>query len=415
VQSATKIISYTRLKYRGVNETVEISLPGSKSISNRLLILQKLSGNGFNISGLSEARDTQILSKLLSENGTEGAVEDAGTAARFGLAWACVNNKSLTLSGTQRLHQRPMAPLIHALKQLGFTIEELEKTGHFPVSISPVSKATIGNRVSIEPEVSSQFVSALCLIGPFLPQGLRIQTTGKIPSSAYIKLTLDLMRQLGFSVSQNANDIDIKPFSGISTKSIIVERDWSSAAFWYEYVALSGQPVLLRDLSLKSLQGDVRCAEIFKELGVKSTESHQGILIEKMNHTISKLDQNFQNCPDLAQPFLFTCSVLGTTCIANGLETLKHKETDRINAMKQELCKLDSDFEAGDESFILRPGNFPQDILEFNTYKDHRMVMSLTMLLPILESLKLNDTEEVAKSYPGFWDEAKKVGIEVEE
>lgn len=415
MQSATNNGSGIRVQYRQINEKVAVSLPGSKSISNRLLVLQSLSGFPFKITGLSQARDTMVLKALLNEKGNLANVKDAGTAARFGLAWACVKNKAITLSGTDRLHKRPMEPLIDALRQLGFEINELGKPGYFPVRVNPVDKKRIGRRVTIKPEVSSQFISALCLIGPFLPKGLSIQIVGEVPSVAYVNLTLELMRNLGFRIFQESKNILIEPQPEKLVKSIYVEPDWSSAAFWYEYVALSGNSVLLRDLKLKSSQGDSCCSSIFKTLGVQSIQTKQGVEVSKFTEANSLLAQNFQECPDLAQPVLFSCVALGIKCEALGLQTLKYKETDRISAIMNEFRKLNAEFSQGNGGYFLNPGKIPNQNMVFESYDDHRMVMSEVMLLPTLKSLKIKDPQVVQKSYPRFWEEANKVGIKMDE
>ena len=391
---------------------VNVNLPASKSISNRLLILRYLSKKKLNIRNLSLANDSILLQDILFKNEGEINVQDAGTTARFSLAWACTKNTSRKISGSQRLSERPMSELITALRQLGFNIKCLEKEGFFPVNISPINFSELQNKVTIIASRSSQFISALCLIAPFLPQGLFITLEGEASSKPYIEMTLSLLKELGVSCFWNGNTIEINPNVNLAG-NIEVEADWSAAAFWYEVVSVNADiTVFLSGLKKESIQGDREVVELFSKVSVNSVFKNNGVEIWNNNQQICLTKVNFSNTPDLAQAFIVTCALKSIPIIITGIQTLKNKETDRIKALQNELEHLGTKLIEQGNEYHLRCGIAPiKEEFNFKSYSDHRMAMALAPVIFLSKKVVINDPKVVTKSYPSFWDELEKFGI----
>ena len=393
----------------------KVKVPGSKSESNRLLILKELYFPKLTIDNHSSSNDTQIMLRLLSQTEAEKNVEDAGTVMRFLTALYAVKSGEITLHGTDRMHQRPIGVLVDALRELGADIEFLEKNGFPPLKIS--GKPLIGGKVSLDGSTSSQFVSALMMIGPSMEKGLIIDLTGNQVSRPYIDLTASLMLQLGLSVSVLESEIVVEPFDSVapSLNRIKVEPDWSSASYWYTLCLLSKTfQVELLGYQSNSLQGDAQVLSIFESLGVKTEFTQQGVRLKKT--TVSQLERvemNLVKNPDLAQTIVVALAALGVPSLIKGLQTLKIKETDRLVALKTELEKCGAKIIVGESSLEIIKGIDDCEECIFSTWGDHRMAMALAPLA-LVNPIIIHDPEVVSKSYPSFWKDLQEVGFKIE-
>ena len=369
----------------------EIDLPASKSISNRLLIIQALCKQEFEITNLSSSEDTKSLQKALKATNATIDVGAAGTSFRFLTAYlsTLVGNKFI-LTGSNRMKERPIKELVDALLYLGIEIKYLEKSGFPPLAI--LGTEITENKVSIDGQISSQFISALLLIAPTLKNGIKLQISGKIVSKPYIIMTLKLMGEFGISHTWLENTIEIKP-QKYNAKDYSIEADWSAASFWYEIAALcSSCNIILNGLTENSIQGDRKVMELFKNLGVQTKFKNGSIIIYKKEENDISKEINLINTPDLYQPLKCTLFAKNLTTRFLGLQSLKDKETNRIKAVEKELLKLDT-------------------TKKITTYKDHRMAMSFAPLCLKYDTLQINDVAVVEKSYPNFWNDLKKGGF----
>lgn len=381
-----------------------VKLPASKSISNRLLILQALYG-GFDIANLSDAEDTQLLRSDLNSNSEIVDVGHAGTAMRFLLAYYTAKGEAKTLTGSDRMKQRPIGPLVDALNIAGARIEYLEKKGYPPVRIHP--QQAKGSEISIDGSISSQFISALLMVGPYLPNGLQMNIEGGMVSKPYIEMTLELMEGLGLKYQEALNSkFQIENQKASFAGTISVEYDWSSASYWYALAALSqSADITLKGLSKPSLQGDSNIRDWMEDLGVSTTFDDKGAHLRKTDFERKKLFFDFTSCPDLAQTIVVVCAALDADAEFTGLETLRIKETDRIAALQIELRKFGKElveFETG--NFKLE-GVFKPIAHRISTYNDHRMAMAFTPLVMLCGELEIEEPQVVKKSYPDFWEE----------
>lgn len=385
-------------------------LPASKSISNRALILNALAVNKGNITNLSDANDTQVMQRLLGESGEVANVEDAGTVMRFLTAYYTVTNQKKTLTGTDRMKERPIGILVDCLRTLGAEITYLEKDGYPPLKISNF-KSQLTNSLHVQGDVSSQFISALMMIAPSLPQGLTLELTGKIGSKPYIEMTAALMRKFGATVSFEGTVIKILK-QPLSIQQFTVEGDWSAASYWFAIVALSKQAeIMLPNMALRSLQGDRVIVDIMETLGVAcEPRGDKLLLIKKDHHT--KLVWDFTHCPDLAQTVAVVCAAKGIEGVFTGLESLRIKETDRILALQNELKKINASLiEDGDQWKLIPSTNLPTSI-QVSTYHDHRMAMAFAPLATLLD-VTIEEPAVTRKSYPKFWDDLKSLGFKL--
>jgi len=382
----------------------QIEICGSKSESNRLLILKALYPN-ITIDNLSTSDDTKVLQKAFSTNNNEINIHHAGTAMRFLTAYlACFTTKPVVITGSERMQNRPIKILVEALRQIGAKIEYVDKEGYPPLKISPstISK----NEVSLKADVSSQYISALMLVAPKLPNGLNINFTSKITSLPYLKMTQKLMQNLSFQVDFDVNCIRIPSKAKIEKTNFQVESDWSSASYFYSLVALSPQLSLtLKTFKTGSLQGDSKLAELYESLGVKTDFQNNAIHIKNTkNIKLETYEQNLNNTPDLAQTIAVTCLGIGLKCHLKGLHTLKIKETDRLLALKNEMEKFGATVKIGEDSLIMitpESLNLNQSI---KTYNDHRMAMAFAPMMALTD-LKILDADVVSKSFPRFWED----------
>ncbi|PZD77704.1 3-phosphoshikimate 1-carboxyvinyltransferase [Mesonia sp. K7] len=390
----------------------EINISGSKSESNRLLILQALHPE-VQIKNLSDAQDTQVLQTALKSKSNKINIGHAGTAMRFLTAFfATQNNREVVLKGSERMHQRPIQPLVDALQKLGADIQCLGEEGFPPLRIK--GKKIVGNAIEMEAHISSQFITAILLIATKFDSVFTISLNGKITSRPYILMTLSLIEQLGIKTSFEGNNITIYPARVRSTR-FAVEPDWSSASYFYSIVALSeSAKITLPNFQKESLQGDARLVEIYEQFGVKTTFGETGIRLEKASKDLpQKIKLNLNQTPDLAQTIAVTCLGLGVECQLTGLETLVAKETNRLVALKAEIEKFGAKVLIDKESLILTP--IPRKLKEdvtIKTYEDHRMAMAFAPLA-LRTSLTIQNVKVVQKSFPKFWEALQKLNFEL--
>ncbi len=388
---------------------VTIPLPSSKSESNRVLIIDALTQGDNHISNLAEARDTQTMIRLLKDDPQTLDVLDAGTTMRFLTAFSALTNRKKTLTGTPRMCERPIGILVDALRSIGAEIEYKGKEGFPPLETKGFSKQ-LKNHIKIRGDVSSQYISALLMNAPLLPEGLTLELTGKIGSRTYIEMTLELMKQFGIQYTFEENLIKVAPQKYQNT-SFSVESDWSGASYWFSLLACAESgSFFLKGLKQNSLQGDSKIVDIMDKLGVQSEFKEGGVLLTKK--PVSGLDRfDFTHCPDLAQTVAVTCALIGQKSEFTGLESLRIKETDRIYALQQELAKVNAKLEEGEnEVFTLIPSTSIPDEVEINTYDDHRMAMAF-MPLATKTNVFIEDKTVVNKSYPSFWKHCALTGI----
>jgi 3-phosphoshikimate 1-carboxyvinyltransferase len=401
------------------NISYELSLGGSKSISNRVLLLQALSGKASDIYNLSEAEDCRTMQRLLA-NSNEKVLDagDAGTAYRFITAYLALKPDKHFLTGSKRMLERPIAVLVEALNQLGCKINYASKFGYPPLVIEQANLSeTLNNEIYINAAVSSQYISALLMIAPNLPNGLILNLEGKTVSEPYIDMTINLMSIFGAELKRMGNRIIVK--SGkYHAVPYEVESDWSSASYFYAMAAVSDDSFKLKmnKFFKNSVQADARIVEIMKNFGVETIFHIDGFVeISKNNKELPvKFEYDFTNCPDIAQTIAVVLAALNIPAHLSGLETLKIKETDRIAALKTELEKLGAVVETDFNSLSIVKGINHQIVPNtIATYKDHRMAMAFAPLSLIYDSIKMDNKEVVAKSYPSFWTDLQKLGFKI--
>ncbi len=393
-----------------------IHLPGSKSISNRILIIKALSGLDFEIKNSSDSDDTKHLNEALEsyKNSNLINVGHAGTDMRFLTAFLSLKNGSYELTGSERLQQRPVKDLVEVLKTLGADISYKNKEGYPPLLIS--GKQLSGGKVEISGSVSSQFITALLLVAPYFTNGLELTIIGDLVSKPYVNMTIELMKEFGASVIWKDHEICVQPVPYTYTKKeFLVESDWSAASYYYSIAALSklNTSLSISGLFQKSLQADSVCKEIYKNFGVTTSYSENEITIAKST-TVSKseLEYNFIECPDIAQTVVCTSVGLQVPFTFTGLQTLKVKETDRIVALKNEFAKFGIELVVSDNSIQwLVTKSLNNSSVSIATYNDHRMAMSFATLSVLLDEVIIEDANVVSKSYPLFWEHLKSIGI----
>lgn len=402
----------------------KVKITGSKSETNRLLLLQALYPN-ISLENVSNSDDSEVMENIIHNSQlstvTLSAVEmpqlfnvhHAGTAMRFLTAYFAIQEgKEVILTGSSRMKERPIKILVEALQQLGAEIYYEENEGFPPIKIK--GKKLTNNKVSLPANVSSQYISALLLIAPKLKNGLELTLEGEITSIPYIKMTLALLNEIGIETSFIENKIIVKPLFTIHNSQLTIESDWSSASYWYSIVALSeiGTQITLSSYKKNSLQGDSALVEIYNNFGVETIfNNDNSITISKTsNLKLETLNFELNNCPDIAQTIAVTCFGLGIGCHLTGLHTLKIKETDRLEALKNELTKLGANISVTNDSLTLEPSEKINENISIKTYQDHRMAMAfapLALKVPII----IEEAEVVSKSYPTFWDDLKSVGF----
>ncbi len=396
------------------NKNISISLVPSKSISNRALIIKNLCSQNITLQNLSKANDTLILNNCLQSKTTTKYIGAAGTAARFLCSYLATKENTYILFGDKRMNERPMKELIEALRTLGAEILCTQKKGFLPIRLN--GKHTVGGVLNIDASISSQFISALLLIAPALKKGLKITLKNAIVSFPYIQMTVKIMQHFDIHFFKEDSNYYI-PQQTYKAKNLFIENDWTSASYFYSCLALCQNNKLIYffpNLFQKSWQGDAMLTNIFDKLGVKTTHKKNTVYISKKEVETSYFSYNFINCPDIAQTLICTCVGLNIEGEFKGLDTLKHKETNRIKAMQTELKKLNWILEEKNSSYYLKKiGNIPlTKTIYIETYTDHRMAMSFAPLSIVYKSINIKDPMVCKKSFPNFWNELKKVGIQ---
>jgi 3-phosphoshikimate 1-carboxyvinyltransferase len=410
-----------RLTAKDLNQKSKINISGSKSETNRLLLLKALYPN-IVIENASNSDDSEVMISALATLNQQPStnfqlidIHHAGTAMRFLTAFfATQENKTVILTGSPRMKERPIKILVDALKQLGATIEYLENDGFPPIKITGIQLKI--SKVSLPANVSSQYISALLLIAPSLQNGLELTLTGEITSIPYINMTLKLLQEIGVETSFSKNVIVVKPCTQPPAhKTIIVESDWSSASYFYSIVALSkvGTQIELSNFKENSLQGDAVLATIYQQMGVETHFENGKITLIKNNNPINhNLILDLNSAPDIAQTIAVTAFGLGIGCQLTGLHTLKIKETDRLEALQIELSKLGAIISVTNDSLQLQPSETIHSNQSISTYNDHRMAMAFAPLA-LKTQINIQNAEVVSKSYPNFWNDLKLLGYEI--
>ena len=394
-----------------------IQLPASKSISNRALILHALSGGNTCPENLSDCDDTQVMIHALDNMPDVIDIHAAGTAMRFLTAYLSVTAGTHLITGTERMQQRPIRILVDALRTLGAHIEYAGNEGFPPLRINGTQLT--GSEIELAGDVSSQYISALLMIGAVLPAGLKLQLKGNIISRPYINLTLQLMHDFGAQAGWTSDSsITVEP-GGYHDTPFRVESDWSAASYWYQMTALAdGSPeVELLGLFAHSAQGDSRGAELFARLGVQTEYIPQGVKLRKQGQSVARLDADMVDIPDLAQTFVVTCCLMDVPFRFTGLQSLKIKETDRICALITELRKLGYVVHAGQDSILWWDGGrCPADEQPgIDTYEDHRMAMAFAPVCLVRPAIRINEPQVVSKSYPSYWNDLQAAGFRLTE
>jgi 3-phosphoshikimate 1-carboxyvinyltransferase len=402
-----------KLHNQNVSENITIS--GSKSESNRLLILQNLFPE-IAIDNLSDSDDSIHMQHALSTKETLVNIGHAGTAMRFLTSYFAVKeNRETVLTGSERMQNRPIQILVEALQDLGANITYEAKEGYPPIRIKGTKLAK--DKVQINGNVSSQYISSLLLIASKLENGLTIELIGKITSIPYINMTLSLLSQLGIENSFKGNTIKVLPKQNIVKQTVVVESDWSSASYFYSIIASLeiGSQITLSAYKENSLQGDSCLAEIYQHFGVSTVFNKNSIVLTKEKETNkATLEINLKNAPDIAQTIAVTCFSEEIACNLTGLHTLKIKETDRLEALKEELTKLGATISVTNESLHLEVATSINDNVAIATYNDHRMAMAFAPLA-LKVPIKILNAEVVTKSYQKFWEDMQQIGIQIEE
>ena len=398
------------LKCTSLISQKKITISGSKSISNRLLILQSIFPN-ITIKNLSTSDDTRHMSDALKSSSSKINIGHAGTAMRFLTSFFSVKKNSIVeIYGSKRMHKRPISILVKSLKEIGAKIEYLENSGFPPLKIT--GQKLKSNKLKIDSSISSQFISSLILISPKIEGGLEIEMTGKDTSVPYIEMTMDLLKKIGVLVKHQHNIISINQKDKIKAIDIIVEPDWSSASYFYSIVSLAeiGYCLELVNFNSHSIQGDKRVTKIFELFGVKTTFLDKSIRLEKISKAKKIISLDLSSNPDLAQTIAVTCLALKISCKLTGLHTLKIKETDRIIALENEIKKFNIFPVVTNESIEFNASKAIFNATKILTYEDHRMAMAFACLA-IKTDLEIEDSGVVSKSYPEFWEHVSSIGI----
>jgi len=388
-----------------------IPLSSSKSESNRALIIQALSGNKIHLANLAEARDTQTMIKLLNSKDEVLDVLDAGTTMRFLTAFCTVTNRACVLTGTERMQQRPIKILVDALRTLGGEIEYTEAEGFPPIRIKGFVQKT--NEVTVKGDVSSQYISALLMVAPVLPKGLKLTLMGEVASRPYIEMTLELMKHFGIKYTWHWNEIVIE-HQPYKPSIYAIESDWSGASYWYSIAALAQEAeITLLGLRKESLQGDSVIVKLMEQFGVMTDSVEGGLILRRKPVVEKEFEFDFTHCPDIAQTIAVVCAARGIPARLSGLRSLRIKETDRIAALQNELGLLGVEvIVEGDDSMIIPRSKISFQHPRVHTYDDHRMAMAFAPL-GLLHEVLIEEPRVVNKSYPSFWRHLEVAGFDL--
>ena len=395
-----------------------IKLPASKSISNRALILTALASNckpeGCQIENLADCDDTNVMVKALRFSSNKIDIGAAGTAMRFLTAFLAGHEGEWEITGSQRMQDRPIRILVEALKTLGAEIDYIDKNGFPPLKIH--GKKLAGGEITIDGSISSQYLSALMMLAPTMQNGLRLNIQGELISTPYVRMTLEMMRQFGVQAKWESPGMEIKP-QDYQAVHFQVESDWSGASYWYQMLSLAKKgSIFLKGLFKNSLQGDAKVAEWFENLGIHTTYLKEGVKLTKTNATPKTFSADFSDQPDLAQTFAVTCALKGIHFHLSGLQSLKIKETDRIQALINEGKKIGFVFTEKEGRILEWSGercSVPSDAF-IETYEDHRMAMAFAPAALVMDSIRINHPEVVSKSYPAYWENLIDCGFRID-
>ena len=400
-----------RLKKKRIknDNNLTLNIGGSKSETNRLLLLQSLYPN-LQIENAPPSKDSEAMYRGLHSGESTIDIGDAGTAMRFLTAYyAACQNKDVILTGSARMQERPIGILVEALRQLGAAIYYSKGEGFPPLHIQ--GKQLEGGTLSIKANVSSQYISALLLVAPSFANGLSLHLDGEITSFPYLRMTLSLLNELGIAGTFEDNTFTIEHTPAVAPQMIVVEPDWSSASYFYSMVALSpvGTSLYMNHYKERSLQGDRIVADIYQSFGVRTIFWGDKIQLIKERDLLSPIfSYNLMDCPDIAQTIAVTCFGLGIECFLSGLHTLNIKETNRLEALKNELTKLNAEVHISKEEIWVGSARKITRNISIDTYNDHRMAMAfapLALKVPII----INDVEVVEKSFPDFWEQFESI------
>jgi 3-phosphoshikimate 1-carboxyvinyltransferase len=401
-----------------------LKLTGSKSIANRVLLIRALTERYFEIENISESDDTNTLIALLNSDEYELDAHHAGTTFRFMTAFLAIKGEERILTGSSRMKQRPVGPLVNALNSLGCNVEYLENEGYPPLKFGPL-KSELNNEVSVPGNISSQYLSALLMIAPVLPRGLKLTILDDLVSRPYLEMTLSVMGYFGVSHTWEDNVIAVA-HQQYTAKPFFVEADWSGASYFYSIASMSeSAEIVLEGLSKDSLQGDSAIAKISESFGIQTIYENRTVkIIKKKGAPVKELlEYDFIKQPDIAQTVFAMCAAQGMQGLFTGLQTLFIKETDRIKAFQTELAKVNvylskvpSRFiNSEEQEYYMVDGKASyESIPEFDTYQDHRMAMALAPLA-LQHTIAINEPGVVSKSYPEFWNDLKNLGFDIEE
>lgn len=402
------------LQKSDVLQKSSVKITGSKSESNRLLLLKALYPV-FNLENVSNSDDSNLMTNALATSSNIVDIHHAGTAMRFLTAYFSIQEgREVTLTGSKRMKERPIKVLVEALKTLGANITYVENEGFPPLKIT--GKKLTKNKVSLAANVSSQYISALLLIASKLENGLELTLEGEITSVPYIKMTLSLLNQIGIETSFENNVIKVKPTTNSQqATTLTVESDWSSASYYFSIVAISaiGTEITLSAYKKSSLQGDSALVDIYRHFGVETTFGENTITLKKVRLNVAPLELDLKNAPDIAQTIAVTCFLLGVACNLSGLHTLKIKETDRLVALKTEIEKLGGNVEITNKSLHLKAATSINEMVSIATYNDHRMAMAFAPVA-LKAPVVIEDAMVVSKSYPTFWEDLKTIGFKID-
>lgn len=388
-----------------------VSLPLSKSISARALIMAALGATA--PEEVADCADTRAMTEALASEADTVNIGHAGTAMRFLTAYyAAMPGKSVVLDGSERMRQRPVGVLVDTLRSLGAQIEYLGEEGFPPLKI--IGALLNGGEIEIDSSVSSQFVSAVLMVAPTMAGALTLKLAGETVSAPYIKMTAAMMRDRGIDVDIERDTITVRPGS-YGSCTIPVERDWSAAAFWYEIAAISAGWVTLAGMHAHSIQGDSALAEIYPRMGVLIEWTDEGAELSATPDLYSRIDLDMTDTPDLVQAVAVTSCAIGLPFRLTGVSTLRHKETDRLEALRRELLKIGCVVDIESDSVISWEGQrIPvNEMPEIDTYDDHRMAMAFAPLAVFIPGIVIRDAEVVEKSYPGFWHDLREAGFTI--
>ncbi len=401
------------LKKSKIAKQSTIQITGSKSESNRLLLLQALYPS-ITLSNVSNSDDSQLMTKALASTSNVIDIHHAGTAMRFLTAFLAVQEgKEVVITGSKRMKERPIKILVEALQALGAHITYTENEGVPPLKI--VGKKLNAHKVSLKANVSSQYISALLLIASKLENGLELTLEGEITSIPYINMTLSLLDEIGVDTTFKNNVITVKPkLDALKTTNLTVESDWSSASYYFSLAALSeiGTEITLSSYKQNSLQGDSTLVDIYKNFGVETHFNKNSVVLKKVAAHHSTLTLDLKNAPDIAQTIAVSCFALGMSCDLTGLHTLKIKETDRLVALKTEIEKLGGFVDITDKSLHLKASTTIKNMVSIATYNDHRMAMAFAPLA-LKTDLVIEAADVVSKSYPTFWEDLQAIGYQI--